>query len=237
MTLRRTVLLAPAVVLGLLAAVASPARATLMSTAPVSVFSATQPTDFTTTLTLPTFDTSLGTLVQVDLTFSSSGTVSGTVTNNSGSDQTFKITETTTLTLDDTGSNLGLNIDLTTSKKYTAVPTGRGGYYGPGSPASNSPFTPSATSGLLTYTSGAVFNEFNGGPGSIVLSLSTLTNTSIAGGGGNISASISTQAQGTATVVYEYNPVVATPEPSTLVMGSALLIPIAVSIVRRRKTA
>jgi hypothetical protein len=160
-------------------------------------YSATVPsqlTDFTSTTSLPKFDPSLGTLNSVDLTFSTNGSMQGTLTNVSTEPETFTFQENVAVSISD-GTTTLLSPNLTESQTYTALTPNVATPFGPFAPTS---------SASVEYTSGAQFDEFEGGPGDQSLSVSTVTTTVTTGGGGNIRQLLTTSAGATATITYNY---------------------------------
>lgn len=156
-------------------------------------------TDFTTTLSLPQFNPTLGTLLSVSLTYGEDVTNTGTLTNGNrpllfgfegkseltqstlGIDQTSEIIEIGTLS-----ANSSINVNGSQSKT--------------GGPVNE----------LLPFFTGTGNVDF------------TLTGTGLADllGGGNISDKVNTNAGGFVSVTYDYNPV---PEAGTLISLGGLL--------------
>jgi hypothetical protein len=160
-----------------------------------------QRTDYTQALSLPKFDPSLGTLTEVDLSWSVSGTENGSLTNTAPVTESFNFAEDVNLALLNGTTSL-LAPDLNTSQAFTDLAAGASGIYGPFSP------TASATA---SYTTGPNFDLFSTGTGNVDLTVTTLTTQTTLGGGGNIVSNIATFAGGTATVTYQY-----TPQPVTI---------------------
>lgn len=191
-------------------------------------------TDFTTgTLSLPGFDTSLGTLTGVDFAFSATGNFSGTVTNTAPTAQNFKVTETSDLTVSSSVSAInGLVAEVAKAQSYTALASGVSAAFGPSSNTASAPDYVSASGDNLT--------GFVSGP--VNFTISTLTGTTTLGGGGNIRNSITTTANGTAAVTYTYTaadtPIptptpTGVPEPASMALVGAGLV--SLGLLRRRK--
>jgi len=164
-------------------------------------------TDWGSSLDFPKFDSSLGTLTQVELDLNGHLETTITVTNSAASASSGTAQTEVQFTVQDGGSNLIVpELDLLSSPaySYSLAPGG------------------SSTSGLITkngsssdmYSLPAVLAEFNG-PGTITLSASTFTQTLLANTGGNTAADQVTSASLTGSVIYTYTPV---PEPGTLVL-------------------
>ena len=154
----------------------------------------TQPTDYTAPITLPKFSPSLGTLTEVDLSFSASGTQGGTLTNVATTAQDFTFQEDVNLAIQD-GSTTLISPDLVASQPYTGVAPNAAVPFGPYSPTKDA---------AAIFTTGPTFDQFAGGPGNVNLTVQTFSTQTINGGGGNIRATINTTAGGVATVVYRY---------------------------------
>jgi len=182
-------------------------------------------------ITFNKFNTALGTLNEVDVTWSVSGAVSGTVKNTGASAADFSVTTNTNVKLsEDSGATILLvsTPTLSASQSYTAL--------GAGATANFGPFSPSAVSGPNVYTDSATkaFFSIPGPTGSVWAS--TLSGTTIIGGGGNITSALTTTAGGTVTIVYRYTlPSVGTPEPgSVALLVSAGIGGMGVFLRRRR---
>jgi hypothetical protein len=169
-----------------------------------------QTTDFSLPVPPVTaFNHALGTLTEVQLTLSTSGTFAGTGTNNSSGTANFSVSESVNLSL--TGHSITpLTPSLTETKSYTAVPVGGTVAFGP--------FAPTATSATDVFTSGALFDLFNGGGSVGGFTLSTLTETVVSGAGGNAKVSLTTTVGGgILAVTYIYTPTVV-PEPASIAL-------------------
>ncbi len=165
-------------------------------------------TDWSSSLSFPKFNSALGTLTEVDLTFNAGLETTLTVTNSSDSGSSGSANTNVQLSVEDPGSYFSPPQVNFLSPAYYYTLAGGG----------------STTSGLLTSTGSgteddtlpAILAEFNG-PGTIGLPASTFTQTYVANTGGNTAAGQVTDAELTGTVTYQYNPV-PTPEPSTLLL-------------------
>jgi len=156
-------------------------------------------TDFTKTLSLSQFNTSLGTLTSVSLTYGEDVLDSGSLSTGNKS-LTYSFTGTSTL------ANSTLGISQTASVTETGT-LGAGGSTSISDSKSN---TGGPVTGPLAPFEGA---------GTINFTL-TGTGTSDLSGGGNVSDSVATEAGGFVKVTYNYNPI---PEASTLLgLGSML---------------
>ena len=154
-----------------------------------------QLTDYSKSLTLPKFDPALGTLTHVGLQLAAGGENDGTVTNNGLSPRSFSLSESIDVSLEQ-GSSVLLTPNLFSTQTFTNLPGGGVGQYGPFSPISST---------SVDLTSGAVFDSFASGPGTVPLTVATNTTQTTTGNGGNIASVLNTSAGAIATVTYTYN--------------------------------
>jgi hypothetical protein len=166
-------------------------------------------TDFSKSLALPTFNSSLGTLTNIVVTYTDSGTMQGFVQNTSNSKQSFQVTETSVDSLT-YGTTSLLTNNLVALQSYTSLGADQSQQFGIA--------TPSGSAGPMMISSGPLFNAFLEPNSNVMLTFSTLTSTTVTGGGGNISTGIYTTVGATVTVVFGYTPFAAVPEPSSLVL-------------------
>lgn len=176
-------------------------------------------TDWSSPLSFPKFDSSLGTLTAVQLDLQGAMSTELTVTNNSPEASSGYAKTHLQLSVQDAENNLVTpQIDLVSDAYNYDLAAGQ-----------------SLTSGSLTksgsssdtYTSPAILAEFNG-PGTIVLNASTFTETFLANTGGNTEAGQVTTGELTGTVTYIY-----TPEPASL----SMLAVGALGLFSRRRSA
>ena len=169
-------------------------------------------TDWSSSLSFPQFNPALGTLLSVQLDFSSTLTTTLTITNNSGSASSGTAKTELQVTIQDGGPNLiAPELDLLSPIYSYSLAAGQG-----------------TTSGLLSnngssghlYTLAAVLTEFTG-VGNISLNASTFTQTLLANTGGNTAANQVSDGDLTGTVTYNYT---AVPEPSTYALAIAGLM-------------
>jgi PEP-CTERM motif len=178
-------------------------------------------TDWSGGLTFQKFDSSLGTLTEVDLSLSGNMTTDLTVNNlNPGDSCSGNAKTELQVTIQDPGHNFtedDLQIDALSPKfDFNGVFASLdSGVLGKSYASSNQ------------YTAAAVLSEFTG-PGTIALSASTETDTVLTIKTGNFFASQTTHASLLGSVTYHYyTPAVPAPEPSTLalvVVGAAGLL-------------
>ena len=164
---------------------------------------------------LTQFDTSLGILTGVNLSYSFAENQSGTVKNNATGSQNFKVTATTNYFLSDPGANQLLFKDAVNSQTYTGLASGASSTFGPFNPSNS-------VSVVLGPGDGSLFTQFKGN-GTITLRADTTSGTTILGGGGNIQTTIVTNTSVTASVFYTYT-VPQVPEPGTIGLFASMLM-------------
>ena len=175
-------------------------------------------TDWSSTLSFPQFNPSLGTLEKVQIDLSGSMSTVLTITNEATISSSGNARTEVLITVQDAGNNLNApELDLmNTAFSYSL---------GPHQSVSSGTRTKSGSSSDQ-YTDGAVLTEFTG-TGAILLNAGTFTQTLLANTGGNTSSSQVTNAQLTGTVTYYY----LIPEPTTM----ALLGLGTLGLLRRKK--
>jgi hypothetical protein len=196
--------------------------------------------NLTQPLALAKFDTTLGTLTAITISYVDNTIISGSVTNLAAAAESFTITQTTTFSLLQ-ASNLLLTNSLEASQTYTNLAPSQTSAFGV--------FTPSGGAGPLVLTSGALFDSLSQSTGDIIFDFSTLMTTRVFGGGGNNTIVINPSGGATLTVRYDYTPTspgpgsgsgsggsdASAPEPASVVM-TALggLIVASAGLVRKR---
>lgn len=160
-------------------------------------------TDWSGSLAFQQFNPSLGTLDSVTLTLSSSLSTTLTVVN-SASDASSG-TVRTELLLTPAPSNLAdSSLDIITSPQSYGLASGQ---------SLTLPLVNRTGSSVNTYSDSTTLGQFTGS-GTFSVGVGTFTQTLLANTGGNTSSSQVTVADATGTVVYDYTPFAAIPEPS-----------------------
>jgi hypothetical protein len=185
---------------------------------------------FSGTYTLPTFNTTLGTLTSVSLTLDSFDVVSGEIINLSSSPQSYG------------GESATLPVMVTALDGLTTTATGSASY-GPGT-ANAGPYVVTTLSGQASAPNASAslssgFSDYEGVFGqNFNLTIASEAGSysiqnpggppgSLLGGGGGTS-------YGTVTVEYDFNPAAPTPEPTTLALAGLGGL-VTLMVVRRRR--
>jgi hypothetical protein len=164
-----------------------------------------KPTVWAGSLSFPMFDSSLGTLIEVDLALSGGMLTTLQVHNMSPEESTGHANTHLRMTVQDFGGNLNVpEINVMSPPFDYTLAVGQ---------TKSDTLVWSGTSSDV-YTLAAVLAEFNG-PGTIVLPASAFTEIVIVNTSGNSAGSEGTLAQLTGAVTYHYN---LAPEPGTLIL-------------------
>ena len=208
---RRGNLLAVMVLAATVGVAGAPASAGFV-TQTVMVSPTMRPTDFTQSLIVHPFDSTLGSLESVVISFSDKASITGTLTNNSATNRNFTINENLNYGLSFGQTSL-LSDAYSVSQNYSSVSHLTGSNtvnFGEYDPSKSVSATPLVTGPLLDAVLGT---------SDITFMFKTLTQTTIVGLGGNVAYDIQTKANATVTVTYNYiTNNVATPEPASLLM-------------------
>ena len=186
-----------------------------------------QNTDLNSVIATPAitaFNTSLGTLDSVTVSYTGSEDSSFQLTNTASGSETFHFSETLYYSLNNANgainsdvNGLAPEIDNVPLTSITLASEGIKSY---------GPFTSSTAPATETITSPSELADFEGNGNLGNFLITTSTDTNFVGGGGNIKLTGSTTADGSVTVTYDYTPgpPPVVPEPGTLVMfGTGIL--------------
>lgn len=181
-------------------------------------------TELDTSLSLPLFNSSIGTLQSVTIKLTGSVDLgSGYVTNNNTTAQSFTMKEDVSYAVSDSTNPSGslntalasLNVDPRYTQSYTLLGAGSTAGFGPGSKNASETF--SSSSSALTVS------DFIGS-GTNTLDISTVTTQGASGGGGNETASVVTSGELSVELTYTYTEnEQGVPEPASVaVLGTGL---------------
>jgi hypothetical protein len=190
-----------------------------------------QTTEINQTGFLDKFDSSLGTLNGVSLTWGGQAVTTITLTNNASQDQRLKATSSVDLAFSSNDSAINAILSAITlsmevnSGGFISLPTGGSQTFGPISDSDVASFSAGSGAAIL-----AAFT----GPGTFSVTCESLSGINLQGGGGNVSSSQETQAACGASVEYSFttNKV---PEPGTLALLGAMAVGAGVLSRRTRK--
>ena len=197
-----------------------------LTSGPFSYSIGLSPTEINHVFHVDKFDSSLGNLIEVDLSFATGYDIHGTITNT-GSPDDFTVTARGDLLLAD-ASNTLLSTSYSISQDYPNLGTNDTKNFS--NPDGSHYTADQSASG--TYTSGSTFNEFNGGPGTVDLTYTSQSHTDVLGGS-NYEVDLAKLAKGTVTVSYKYL-LADAPEPGSVALFCGMLVSGVFVTVRRR---
>jgi hypothetical protein len=176
----------------------------------------------TATPAIPEFNTSLGTLNSITISYTGSENSAFTLTNTAAGSETFKFSESLFFELDNTDASIDSDVNGLAPEldnvPLTTITLAHNGTRN---------FGPFINSNVQSETiTGAELADFEGAGNLGDFLISTLTGTTFLGGGGNIKLTGTTTAGGSVEVTYDYTaaPPPPIPEPGTLgLFGTGLL--------------
>jgi hypothetical protein len=213
-----------------LAGLSSQAATVTFNLSPAQVF---QTTEINQNGTLGLFNTNLGTLTNVELTYAGDMRTVITLSNNAAQEQTVEAVGSVALRFNSSLAPLNAIWAAPAPRLLLEAPTGEQLV------ASGGTFVSGVLTDTETRTLDAALDAFiasfgAAGGGTFGLGCSSLSGITVVGGGGNVGTSQATQAKCDASVTYTYTPgVIEVPEPGSLALVGLALA--AASFVARRK--
>jgi hypothetical protein len=198
-----------------------PARAGLQTVSYSAATASNAPTNYSTTLSVPAFNSTMGTLQSVEFSFSDASVFGGTIENISATTKNFTINEDVNF-----NATFGSQVLTDTLNGFTPYPS-----LGSGVIAQFGIFSMVGNSGTTTITNPSMLTAYIG-TSPLDFAFSADAVVTVGGSGGNASVDISTVADAVLTITYTFTPNIV-PEPSSLVM-TALGGLMAAGFLRRR---